>query len=151
LIRYGWEILFFRSFYNTYVELIAEVKTLRQKDPDGFKTHPKTKLLASIQKAIKEDVPANPLDKKFMLGNTLSKKYKEWRRVKHGLPPRYRMFFRFRSQNKNIIFAWLNHEGCLRKSGDRNDVYSVFKKMLDNGEIPRNYKDLITYTNRLPD
>jgi len=143
LIINGWEILFFRLFFEIYVKLVREVEALREKDPDGYKSHRNTKLLASVQKSIIQDVPADPLHKKFMLSKSLDKTYKEWRRVKKGLPPRYRMFFRFHTKYKNVIFVWLNHEGCLRKKGDKHDVYSVFQKMLDRSEIPPDYKDLM--------
>ena len=141
--RSGWEIFFFKIFYKQYVRLIDDVKSLSQKDPTTYKSHPKTKLLASVQKAIKDDVPADPFHKKFMLSKTLKKKYKEWRRVKQGLPPRYRMFFRFYSIPREIIFVWINSEGYIRKSGDKHDVYVVFKKMLDRGEVPQDYKELM--------
>lgn len=124
-----------------------DVGELRNNDPEGYKSHPKTKLLASLQKVIKSDVPENILDKKFMLGKTLGKKHTVWRRVKRGLPPRYRLFFRFYSKEKRIIFVWLNDEGSIRKKGDKHDVYTVFKKMLDKGEIPQGYKDLIAESN----
>lgn len=149
MIINGWEILFFQLFYKQYKELINHVETLRKKNPVAYKFHPQTKLLASIQKVIKQDVPADPFHKKFMLGKMFGKKYKEWRRVKHGLPQRYRMFFRFHSKYKNIIFVWLNSEGYLRKRGDKHDVYVVFKKMLDNKEIPHDYGDLIVQSQGL--
>lgn len=141
--RNGWEIFFFKIFYEQYSQLVNDVNELYQKDQNTYKSHPKTKLLASIQKSIKDDVPADPFHKKFMLSKTLEKKYKEWRRVKKGLPQRYRMFFRFYSITKEIIFAWINSEGSIRKSGDKHDVYVIFKKMLDRGEIPKDYEELI--------
>jgi len=139
----GWEIFFFQLFHEVYAQLISDVQNLRDKNPTGFKSHPKTKLLASIQKAIKQDVPNNPMDKKFLLGRTLGAKHKKWRRVKSGLPPRYRLFFRFYSEPKKIIFVWLNDEFSLRKRGDKHDVYAVFQKMVDSGEIPVSYNGLI--------
>jgi toxin YhaV len=139
----GWEIFFLKIFYLQYSQLVKDVNKISQKHPNTYKSHPKTKLLASIQNSIKNDVPADPLHKKFMLSKSLENKYKEWRRVKQGLPPRYRMFFRFYSATKEIIFAWINSEGCIRKSGDKYDVYAIFKKMLDRGEIPKDYEQLI--------
>lgn len=143
MIINGWEILFYQIFYEQYKRLINHVKTLRKKNPVDYKSHPQTKLLASIQKVIKQDVPTDPFHRKFILGKTLGKKYQIWRRVKHGLPQRYRMFFRFHSKCKNIVFVWLNSEGYLRNKGDKHDVYVVFKKLLGNKKIPRDYGDLI--------
>ncbi|MCF8078870.1 MAG: type II toxin-antitoxin system YhaV family toxin [Desulfobacterales bacterium] len=129
---------------------MKEVQQLRDKDPAGYKTHRKTKLLKRVQTAIEIDVPENPLHKKFLLGGSLSDRYKDWRRVKSGLPGRYRMFFRFSSAEKNIIFAWLNDEFTLRKEGDNNDVYAVFEGMLNSGDVPAEYEELRKQSKRPP-
>ena len=89
------------------------------------------------------DVLSDPLHGKFQLGEALGEKNKVWRRIKNGLPKRHRLFFRFSSQKKEIIFVWLNDEGTLRKDGDSHDVYTVFRKMVDDGTVPVEYKDLI--------
>ena len=47
------------------------VSKLAANDPEGYKTHPKTKLLASIYRAITQLVPANPDAPDFRLGKTL--------------------------------------------------------------------------------
>ena len=88
------------------------------------------------------DVPADPLNKKYLISKTLPKN-KEYRRVKQGLPPRYRMFFRFSTSQKNIIYVWFNDEFSIRKENDKNDVYQVFKKLLKNKTIPTNYDKLV--------
>jgi len=80
------ENLIFSTFFEIYVELVREVEALREDDPDGYKSHRNTKLLASVQKSIIQDVPADPLHKKIMLSKSLDKKYKEWRRIKKGYP-----------------------------------------------------------------
>lgn len=147
MIVNGWKILFFQLFHEIYTELISEVQNLREKNPTGYKNHPKTKLLASIQKAITKDVPNDPMHSKFLLGKALSGKYKEWRRIKSGLPPRYRLFFRFFSGTRNIIFVWVNDEFTLRKKGAKNDVYNVFQTMIDRGMIPKSYKNLFARSN----
>lgn len=145
----GWKIFFFQSFNEIYTELVTEVHKLRQKDSEGYKSHPKTKLLASIQKVIFNDVPGSPHHRKFTLGKTLDRKYRDWCRVKHGLPPRYRLFFRYHSAEKTIIYVWFNDELTLRRKGNRHDVYAVFQKMLDRGDIPNEYEYLIK-TSRAP-
>ena len=40
-------------------------------------------------------------------------------------------------------YAWLNDHGTLRKEGSRIDVYEVFKRMLERGEVPSTINDLI--------
>ena len=42
-----------------------------------------------------------------------------------------------------IIYAWLNDKDTLRKEGSRNDVYEVFKRMLERGEVPSSIDELI--------
>lgn len=148
----GWRILSTKVFNHLYKKLVMHVSKLSKNDPDNYKSHPKTKLLASIQRAIKVDVPANPNDKSFRLGKTLGSKYTHWRRVKNNMPPRYRMFFRFHSkffERKDkeranwIIFAWFNDELTLRKEGAKNDVYRVFKSFLEKNKIPDDFQELL--------
>jgi toxin YhaV len=62
---------------------------------------------------------------------------------KNNLPPRYRLFFQFRSDAKTIIYAWLNDEATLRKEGAKTDVYAVFESMLAKGKPPTTWDELI--------
>ena len=149
MIINGWKILSIELFNKLYKELVLSVAKLRDKKRDDYKKHPKTKLLASIQRAIRENVPANPDNKIFRLGKTLDAQYSHWRRVKHDMPPRYRMFFRFHSNvskkeyGRCIIFVWFNNEFTLRKAGSKTDVYNVFKSLLINKTIPDNWNELL--------
>ena len=89
-------------------------------------------------------MPANPADPVFRLGHTLGKQNGNWRRVKKGLPQRYRLFFMFATNPLQVvIYAWLNDEDTLRKEGSRTDVYEVFKRMLERGEVPSSIDELI--------
>ena len=81
-------------------------------------------LLASEFKAITEIFPANPDRPEFRVGRSLGPQYTHWRRVKRGLPARYRMSYRFRSRPvRVVVYAWLNDEATLRKAGAKTDVY----------------------------
>lgn len=139
----GWRLFYFKLFAEILTSLENEVRAIAEKNPEDFEHHPKTKLLADVFKSITEDVPANPMDRKFMLGKTLGKQYADWRRVKRGLPNRYRLFFRFTSTQKSVIYAWLNDENTLRKEGSKNDVYTVFARMLANGSMPNSIDELL--------
>ena len=76
--------------------------------------------------------------------HTLGRQNGNWRRIKRGLPQRYRLFFMFASTPLQvIIYAWLNDEDTLRKEGSRTDVYEVFKRMLERGEVPSTIDELI--------
>ena len=96
MIANGWRLYYHRTFKAALDELEAQVAELAQKDPKGYKTHPKTKLLASVYRAVMQLVPADPDDPAFRLGKTLGPENSNWRRVKKGMPDRYRLFFRLR-------------------------------------------------------
>ena len=137
MIANGWGLYYFRIFKAALDELEAAVTQLAQVDPRGYKTHPKTKLLASVYKAITEVVPANPNAPELRPGKTLGADNTNWRRVKKGMPDRYRLFFRFASSPvKVIVYVWFNDEDPLRKAGAKTDVYETFRRMLARGEVP---------------
>ena len=140
----GWQIYYFRTFAAALDELEGEVSALAASDPRGYKAHPKTRLLASLYAAITERVPAKPDHPDFRLGKTVGREYGNWRRVKHGLPERYRMFFRFASKPvKLIVYVWFNDEETLRKAGSKTDVYETFRRMLARGEVPESIEHLL--------
>lgn len=137
----GWRIQQIKAFEQRYNELVSQVKDLSEKDPKGYKFHPATKLLKSIQETIK-NIAQDPFDKKFRLGKALGAKYTHWRRAKNLLPSRYRLFFRAHTPDQIIILAWVNDDNTLRKEGDKKDVYSVFEHMLDAGIVPNDLQSL---------
>jgi toxin YhaV len=138
----SWQIYFFKIFETQLTQLKNEVKDLSIKDPDNYKNHKKTKLLAKIYTVIFKDIQTNPLDAQFNLGNTLGKKHRSWKRAKNRLPARYRMFFKCNSGESKVIIAWMNNEFTLRKRGSRTDAYSVFLSMIGKGDIPSDWKQL---------
>ena len=71
----GWNLFQFRPFAQRLKALTQDVSSLAQRDPDGYKQHPKTKLLASVYRSISETVPANPADPVFRLGHTLGRHF----------------------------------------------------------------------------
>jgi toxin YhaV len=144
MIANGWSLYYYRTFKAALDELEALVSKLAAGDPANYKTHPKTKLLASVYRAITQLVPANPDASDFRLGNTLGPDNKNWRRVKKGMPDRYRLFFRFASSPvKVIVYVWFNDEDTLRKVGSKTDVYETFKRMLARGSVPGGIDDLL--------
>ena len=144
MIAHGWGLYYYRIFKAALDELETVVTQLAQDDPKGYKTHPKTKLLASVYKAITEVVPANPDAPAFRLGKTLGADNTNWRRVKKGMPDRYRLFFRFASSPvKVIVYVWFNDEDTLRKQGAKTDVYETFKRMLARGVVPGGIAELL--------
>jgi len=140
----GWRLYYFRIFQAALDELEATVTQLAREKPKTYKTHPKTKLLASVYKAITDTVPSNPDAPEFRLGKTLGTQNTHWRRVKKGLPERYRLFFRFASSPiKVIVYVWFNDEDSLRKAGAKTDVYETFQSMLARGVVPGGIGELL--------
>ena len=141
-----WEILFFVLFKQWIEALAEDVKALKNGDPEGYRSHPKTKLLAGVYKAIFTDIPANPNHPNYRATSTFNKdgKYTHWKRAKKGgIPNRYRLFFTFRSAENKIVYVWINDEQSLRKAGSKRDPYNIFVGLVKNGTIPNEYLDLI--------
>jgi toxin YhaV len=137
----GWRLYGHRLFVGQLNKLVVEVKQLRQNDPTGYEAHPKAKFLATINRLIRQTVPEDPIAPEYRQGNTLGKFNKHWFRAKfHG---RYRLFFRFSSQHKIIIYTWLNDEKTLRKAGAKTDPYFIFQSMLKSGDPPQNFEQLL--------
>jgi toxin YhaV len=142
-LYHGWRLYAFEPFAERLAALKKEVERLRAKDPDGYRRHPTTVLLASVYKAITQVVPANPDQPEFRVGHSLGPQYAHWRRVKRGLPSRYRLFYRFSSKPVRVVlYAWLNDEATLRKAGAKTDLYAVFQRMLARGEVPADIDEL---------
>lgn len=94
-----------------------------------------------MRKLVKEVVPADPNAAEFQLGNTLGPQHRHWRRAKFS--GRFRLFYRFHTASRTIVYAWMNDEGTLRKEGSRTDPYTVFRRMLERGRPPSDWEDLL--------
>jgi len=102
--------------------------------------------------AVCQRVPANPGHKDFRIGQLLGSGTGHWRRVKNGLPQRYRLFFQYRSDiPKAIIYCWLNDQNTFRKEDSKSDVYVVFAQMISSGKLPNSYADLKRIARDLPE
>jgi toxin YhaV len=123
----------------------------------GYASHPATKMLATINHYIRDVIPPDPNGPEFRQGNTLGQHNRHWFRAKfHG---RYRLFYRFSTGQKIIVYVlvdyvwvnhvWVNHEGSLRKSGSKIAPYVVFKAMLQSGESPTSFADLLQASNQI--
>lgn len=144
MIANGGQLFYFKLFKAALDELEQTVTRLAKQNPTEYKSHPKTRLLASVYKAIAQTVPAHPEHPDFRLGKTLGAEHTNWRRVKKGMPDRYRLFFRFASKPvKLIVYVWFNDEDTLRKAGSKTDVYEVFKRMLSRGQVPSGINELL--------
>lgn len=141
LVRNGWEIYFYRPLFGQQrEELRKKVRKLKSELSESeYVSHSDVKLLAAVMAGIKEKITLDPFADHFALIGPL-KKY--GRLKKMGLDSRYRLFFKAfdTGERKVLIILWL---GYPRKDGDKNDCYTVFKKMVAQGRLPESMEELL--------
>jgi toxin YhaV len=137
----GWKLYLHPLLHDQLIRLIEQVEALAKKNPAAYKEEAATKLLATINRLIREIIPRDPNAPEFRQGNTLGKDNRHWFRAKFHR--RYRLFYRFATKEKVIIYAWLNDEKTLRKAGSKTDPYNVFRRMLEAGDPPNSIADLL--------
>lgn len=142
LVINGWSIFTHALFLDQLQELLTQVERLRQKDPQNYRNKNATKRLAAIAKLAFEVIPQDPTRSEYRQGATLGDEYKHWFRAKFF--QRYRLFFRYHQESKIIVFAWVNDEDSKRAYGSKTDAYHVFKKMLEKGNPPDHWEDLLS-------
>lgn len=143
----GWRLYVHPLFHEQLLRLIEQVDALAKKNPSTYKEEPATKLLATINRYIRETIPRDPNAPEFRQGNTLGKDNRHWFRAKFH--ERYRLFYRFSTKEKVIIYAWVNDERTLRKAGSKTDPYTVFRGMLEAGDPPGSIDELLTRAKEL--
>jgi toxin YhaV len=139
--RHGWKLYRASAFIETFASLEAEVERLRAEKPTSFASHPKVKLYARLCMLIIEEIPRDPNANVYALGNTLGTTHRHWRQAK--FLKRFRLFFRFDSASRIIVYAWVNDENTLRKAGSRSDPYAIFSRRLENGDPPDAWDELL--------
>ena len=137
----SWTVLWHPAFAQQFIRLVEAIEALVQKTPISFVDHPKTKLLARIQKLILQEIPADPNSREFAQGNTLGKDQRHWRRAK--FLRRFVLFFQFSSQKNMIMYSWINDETTVRKEGAATDPCTILKKLLASGNPPSGWDDLL--------
>ena len=137
---HGWTLLFHACLAEQLQKLHAAAQRAEQQDPKGFATHANVRLFAALSKLIWEAVPSDPHRQDYRQGNTMGPEFRHWRRAKIGR--RFRLFFRFDTKTRIIIFAWVNDENTLRASGSKTDPYVVFQRMLERGQPPDDWAAL---------
>lgn len=137
----SWSLL----FHSCLVEQLEKLRVASDKaffaDPVNAPENANVKLYAALSKLIFETVPDDPARDEYRQGNTMGPEFRHWRRAKIGR--RFRLFFRYDSQTKVIVYAWVNDEKTLRAAGSKNDPYAVFQKMLGRGNPPDDWNALI--------
>lgn len=139
--RHGWTLLFHECVIEQLRKLQAAAERAESKHPHDFERNANVKLFRALSLLIMDAVPADPSRDEFRQGNTLGPVYRHWRRAKIGR--RFRLFFRYDTKAKVIVFAWVNDEQTLRSAGSRSDPYAVFEKMLGRGSPPDAWEALM--------
>ncbi|MGE8061171.1 type II toxin-antitoxin system YhaV family toxin [Pseudomonas sp. NPDC089547] len=142
--RHGWTLLFHEGVTLQLRKLQEAATRAELNDPQGFESNANVKLFRALSHLIMEAVPADPARDEFRQGNTLGTAYRHWRRAKIGR--RFRLFFRYDSRSRVIVYAWVNDEHTLRSAGSKSDPYAVFEKMLGRGNPPDDWDSLIAAT-----
>jgi toxin YhaV len=143
----GWTLFQHDLFAEQLEQLIAKVEALAAQDPETYRSHPAAKLLATIEDYILKQIPRDPSSPEFRQGNTLGKDNRHWFRAKFH--SRYRLFFRFSTEKKIIIYVWVNDEKSLRKASAKSDPYSLFQAMLRSGNPPQSLDHLLAASKKL--
>ena len=139
--RNGWVLLFHDCIVGQLQRLYAASQRAERKDPHHFERNNNVKLFRALNQLILETVPSDPARAEYRQGNTLGAPHRHWRRAKIGR--RFRLFFRYDSQAKTIVFAWVNDEQTLRSAGSQSDPYRVLKRMLERGNPPGSWSELV--------
>jgi toxin YhaV len=141
LVVNGWTIYVYPTFAERWIGLREAVAEQRRRDPAGYRTSGVAKFLLILRRLVLEEIPADPAAERFQQGRTLGSAYRHWRRAR--FLQRFRLFFRYHSQARIIVYVWLNDEQSLRKTGARTDPYHVFRDMLERGRPPTDWDELI--------
>ena len=138
----GWTIYTHPLFLDQIEKLVAAVEAAKSKDPKNYHKSANAKLLKALQTVAFERIPQDPTAARYRQGDTLGDNYKHWFREKFS-NGRFRLFFRYDSKAKVIIYAWVNDETTLRTYGAKTDAYAVFSSMLGSGNPPDSWADLL--------
>jgi len=139
--RKGWTLLFHQCLIEQISRLAAAADRAQKSAPEGFEANANVKLFRALSRLMLETVPSDPARDEYRQGNTLGVSFRHWRRAKIGR--RFRLFFRYDSKVKVIVYAWVNDKQTLRSAGSKNDVYAVFERMLVRGHPPDSWDALI--------
>ncbi len=146
LVINGWNLFAHPLFLNQFEELLTQVEQLRQKSPQEYKKKNATKRLAAIAKLTFDIIPQAPTRSEYRQGTTLGDDYKHWFRAKFF--QQYRLFFRYHQESKIIVYVWVNDDNSKRAYDSNADAYRGFKKMLESGNPPDNWDDLLKEAKR---
>lgn len=134
---HGWSLLMHPLLLGQIEKLTDAADLECAKYPDGV-LGPTTKLLGHLLDLMFDKIPQRPGDAIYRGGKSLPD---DWFRAQTG-GGRYRLFYRFDSNMRLIVYAWVNDEKNLRTYGSRTDAYAVFRDMVADGDPPEDWDGL---------
>jgi toxin YhaV len=137
----AWRIFVHEALETQLVKLAGSVAWMHVAQQTTHRNNRHKKVLKSIKRAMYESVPADPGRIEHRLGHTIGRKHTAWFRVK--ILQQFRLFYRYDSKRKIIVYVWVNDEQSLRAYGSKTDAYALFKKMLDGGYPPGSFEELL--------
>ena len=138
---HGWTIFAHPLFLSQLEQLVSQVERLKKREPVGYLKKNSSKRLAAIIKLAFEVIPQDPARTEYRQGATLGSDRKHWFRAKFF--QQYRLFYRYHAQAKVIVYVWVNDDSTKRAYESSDDAYLVFRKMLESGRPPDNWKQLL--------
>lgn len=135
LVKHGWT-LYAHPLLLEQLDVLSS-KAAKERNPQGDAN----KVLAWLTRAIFDEIPRDPTLKDYRQGHTLGKGNTHWFRDKYA--GQFRLFFRYDSRAKIIIFAWANDENTLRARESKDEAYATFRRMLSGGNPPGEWADLL--------
>lgn len=144
----GWTLLFHPMMVSQVRSLVDAYARAMAADPNGYRSNANVRVLAAVAKLVLRVISEDPGKLDYRIGNTMGKAYRHWSRAKFG--QRFRLFFRYDSVAKIIVFAWVNDESSLRARGSKTDPYEVFRTMLGRGNPPDDWEALLKAAQDLP-
>ena len=94
-----------------------------------------------------DEIPQDPGAARYRHGGTIPGGHRTWFRGKTG-NGRYRLFYRYDSTARIIVYAWINDSESLRTYGSKTDAYRVFADMLEAGNPPSDWNTLLAAATR---
>jgi len=144
----GWTLLFHEALIGQVKTLADACRRARRADAKNFRSNANVKLFAALAKLLLEIIPADPTRPEHRQGNTLGEAYRHWFRAKFF--GRFRLFFRYDSRSRIIVYTRVNDERSLRQRGGKSDPYEVFRRMLASGNPPNEWAALVGNSDELP-
>lgn len=132
------------TFHPLLLDQLERLTVAAEKEHARGSPGANAKLLSRLLHIMFEEVPAEPGHARYRQGKTLGAHRKHWFRAKFG-NGRFRLFYRFSSSSQPpvILYVWVNDEESLRTYQSRSDAYAVFRRMLESGNPPDDWGQLM--------